>query len=627
MDDFGVDFGSISVSTAAADLAKGLSAIFQVSRGSLKSIEIRGGCDLAFLGTISYWLLDLNTSVHMHDGSVLFTSCLPPEEAVIKLRYMDMEQIESPIVHVSATTFVLTSVEDIIEDSYMPAIYRLRWDSCLSGLFYEESKDIMEQAYWLGKALGTIARIYQALAKCEADVAGLSRTHFINLQHRGYGKPFIDSVCSLLPELGVSGDFREGANDSLSRSVAENASAIQVLLAKLEDGCSCITCKPQVPSKRLHSCNMVVLMFLRYLGDIMAHVDHHSSILPTQKGLSSAYITQNRLKGHLRGAKLADHGSCLSFIMGLPLADSSLTNMKDLYPPSGQFALDYILDGVCRLFVGQEYHSKFVKSSRSEDEPQCTAMSRNGVCIWLDALRSANADPGCMSTVHVTAGQIMHRNTNYTSVWDLSHASAELDGGMPAAEFCMHGTPKNPSQSLNGVPELHALATERKIGGTIGFAYQVKNQNHRRYLQSGILTEELLVSSVRFPCSKSSTCSDELSMPHHIHRAGWDFMKYVHDSKTREISFKEDAAFFTWSTFGPVSRLLAIEGCRINSWYRNGDSRASSLIITRSDQCLGCLSRYWQTSKTLLMAEQSAYMTLKKYGHKGASLPCIVHII
>ena len=616
-------------SAASPDLAKAINAMFQVSRGVLKAIDIHGGRDIAFLGAIAYWLFDLSIWVQMDDGSTLFSNCLHPEEAVLTLHYADVNRRQSSLVQSSATTFVLRSVEDLItDDPYSAIIFRLNWESCLNEMFHTDVTDILGQAAVLGKVLGAVARIYEAIATCEVDVGELSRTHFINFQPRGYGKSFINSICALLPEIGSSRDFQEGAKHSLSQGVAENVTAIQALIGQLKTSCSCIICANQ--PGRNYSCNVAVVLFLRYLGDIMSHVDSDPSILPTQSGLVTAYDEQRNLWKLAQNAQYTQGRSYLGMVMGIPHARDSLEDIKRFHPRVRPFLLDYILDQVSWLFIGRDHHhSEFGERQMQRGKPQCTALSRAGVCIWLDALRSANVDPGSMSTVHVVPGQIICKDRSYASVWDLSSGFEVSYVDMPVVEFSTPGTLISlPLQSSRLDLRLQALATEREVEGTIGFVYQVKSRCPSRYLQPGILTEELLVSTARFPCSKDTSCSEDPSMPYYLRRAGWDFMDYGRHRKQENIRFEDDYAILLWTTSDPVSKLLAIEGCRKNSWYLTGAAKASSLVLIRSRQCMACLVRYLQDSRNALMWEKSTYAEPKCIGPCAvSSLPCFIHVI
>ena len=373
--------------TASPALAKAINALFHISRGVLRAIEIHGGRDIAFLGAIAYWLSDLSIWVQMHDGSTLFSNCLYPEEEVVSLLFVDVDQPQSSLVQISATTFVLRSVEDLItRDPYSPITFRLKWESCLTELFYTEVADILDQAAALGKALGAVARIYEAIATCEVDVGKLSRTHFINFQPHGYGKSLLNSICALLPEIGSSRNFQEGARHSLSQSVAENVTAIQVLIGQLNTTYSCeIYTKRSTLISRHYSCNVAVVLFLRYLGDIMAHVDSDSSINPTLMGLEAAYSMQRTSWELAQNVQPTQGGFYLGMVMGIPHVSDSLEDVKRFHPEGTPFLLDYILDQVSRLFVGQRYHPEFGERPMHSGKPQCTALSRAGVCIWLDA--------------------------------------------------------------------------------------------------------------------------------------------------------------------------------------------------------------------------------------------------
>ena len=320
----------------------------------------------------------------------------------------------------------------------------------------------------------------------------------------------------------------------------------------------------------------------------MAHVDTDPLITPTQDGLETAYSVQ-RTKWYLtKNAKPTQGVSYLGMSMDIPHASDSLEDIKRFYSKGKLFLLDWILDEVSRLFIGRGHHSEFRERPMHCDKPQCTALSRAGVCIWLDALRSANVDPGSMSTVHVVPEQIMYKKRTYASVWDLSAASTESFVNMPVVEFSTPETlASSPMQDSRIDLTLQALATEREVEGTIGFAYQVKSRYPLRYLQPSILTEELLVLTARVPYLQSTSCLEKSSMPYYLRRTSWDFMDY-----RENICFKNNYATLLWMASDPISKLLAIEGCRINSWYVTGEAKASSLILIRSEQCMACLTRY-----------------------------------
>ena len=114
-------------------------------------------------------------------------------------------------------------------------------DTCLGELFYEV-RDIQDQALLLGKILGAVARIYQAIDTCEVDIDGLSCTYFVNFQSWGYGESFVNGICALLAEMSSSESFLEGAKQAFILSVAENVAAIKKSIKQLKANCLCLIC-------------------------------------------------------------------------------------------------------------------------------------------------------------------------------------------------------------------------------------------------------------------------------------------------------------------------------------------------------------------------------------------------
>jgi len=315
--------------------------------------------------------------------------------------------------------------------------------------------------------------------------------------------------------------------------------------------------------------------------------------------------------------------SRLGFMIGIP----NIGRYSDATYTTPDFLLDEVLRAIFRLFIWQGDGLKFAERLQHSDRPQCTAWSKAGVCIWLDALRSPVPDPGSMSTVHVVPGQICCKDRNYASVWDLSHPSKQSSVNMPTAQFSLGPRPAAlQARAFTPHLKINALVTEREIERTIGLAYEVTSDYRTRYLQPGILTEELLVSTAKFPCCKAATCSDNQSMPIYSRRSGWDFNSLDCSSEQHGIHFNDGAAFLSWEVSDSISRLLAIEGSRINSWYPNcGDM--NSLILVRSGQCMACLARYWKEHKDALMWEHSTYIGSKRQDNTQCGLPYYVHII
>lgn len=312
--------------------------------------------------------------------------------------------------------------------------------------------------------------------------------------------------------------------------------------------------------------------------------------------------------------------------MGIPRISDPSQDIKDL--PSTGVLLNSILDQVSRLFMTNGRQEEFNELKKTSKKPQCTALSRNGACIWLDALRSANADPSSMSTIHVVPGQISYRNRQYTSVWDVCHPSVTHGLQMPLAQFALPSIetylPVKVSMSDLG---LQAIVTERETEGTLGFAFQVGSRSDLRYLHLGILTEALLASTGIFPCSKTPDCSNELPVSSYMRNSGWDFPPHSAGRLRDSIRVNDGGAFLLWAANDPISKLLAIEGLRTNIWEMHIFENRLSLLLLGSGQCMACLARHWQKSKNTMIMEHFAYSAQKGRPFPDTTPDCFIHIV
>lgn len=604
--------------TRSEDWAKAVDAIFQISKGNLRAIRIYGGLDVAFLGAIAHWLFDLRVWVELPDGTTTFSSCRRPEQADVYLHYADMERSDA-LLQISSTTFVLRTIEDLImDDPYSPMTFRIQWKSCLSELFYEEVDNILKNVALIGGALGAIARIYEALRKCEVDVGGLSRTHFIDFQPAGYGRGFIDNVCYLFPEMSTSPTFRTTALESLHTDVPTCIEKICSSIKDMTAGCRCSNCSlGRDTVTQYHSCHVAVLFFIRTVASHMAHTDLKSPISPSRSGLARIYSDCLWKWGHNAPTQCS---RLLELASGLPHAElARMTHSKD-------FLLDSVLQGVARVFIGPAQHKEFGLGPCTRDEPQCTAIVKNGVCLWIDALRDLLADPASMATIHIAPGQIVYKDWNYTSIWDLSHVSHELCSSLTPVSFREAPTTTLPEEPHQLHHALRILAEERAKSGTIRLVYGLIEKTFERTLQPGIITEEILMATARVPCPQGATCSDEIALPCWQRRSGWN----CEDMTNQLPHLRPGESYpigFMWNAPSPFSKLLAIEGCRLLAWYNHKPFNSSAILI-RSDQCMACITRYITT-----FGDQASWEHLLYYRGKQVrplaeeALLCSLHVI
>ena len=254
--------------------------------------------------------------------------------------------------------------------------------------------------------------------------------------------------------------------------------------------------------------------------------------------------------------------------------------------------------------------------------PQCTAVVKYGICIWIDALRNLTRDAANMTTIHVAPGQIIYKERTYASIWDSSNAARELSHGLPPIEF--GDTPKSylskePDQVYD---KLQILAEERADSASIKLVYKLSSKSLQRSLQPGVMTEEILAATARVPCLHTAACSDtNLVIACWQRKAGWDF-DYGHQ-KTHKRHMEAPSTGFIHHASSPLSKLLAIEGCRILPFYNMGNFNSS--LVIRSEQCMACMTRYIATFENEAKWDDLLYR--KRRGHCIREYRTVIHII
>lgn len=387
------------------DWARAVNAIIQIVNGDLVAIQVYGGREIAVLGALAHWLFDLSVWVDLPDGSNTFSSCRHPEQANVWLHFVD-EKPSSALLQISTTTFTLRTIEDLIADDLCcPMAFRIKWDSCFVDLFDYRADEELEKAALissLGQAIGAIARIYQGLTDCESDVGTFSRIHFTGYRPAGYGRGYIHTICNLFPEIAGISEFRFAAFENLKKSVQFCTQSIIESMKALMAGCWCsdYSRKSGCPYIDVRPCKIVLLMFMRRLANVMAHVDLKAPINPSRDGLQYLY-----------------HECARKRPLDEDRADSKLLELAtDLHHagkgnPRKAGLLDGILQDVTMVFAGyHECSTEFVREPILGGEPQCTALVKNGVCIWIDALRDLTTKAANVATVHVAPGQIIYNN-------------------------------------------------------------------------------------------------------------------------------------------------------------------------------------------------------------------------
>ena len=149
-------------------------------------------------------------------------------------------------------------------------------------------------------------------------------------------------------------------------------------------------------------CLVGMTMFLRRIGDIMSLVKCEPHFRPGFNGLKDLYDDQWKL---LTRNGFRDSGQ-LRMAVGIPRVGEFSIYGAEHHEPARRTDLN--MDRATHLFLngGQ---AEFANNPIEDGGQQCTALSRGGLCIWLDCLSALRADAESMSVINIVAGQIIHK--------------------------------------------------------------------------------------------------------------------------------------------------------------------------------------------------------------------------
>ena len=171
-----------------------------------------------------------------------------------------------------------------------------------------------------------------------------------------------------------------------------------------------------------------------------------------------------------------------------------------------------------------------------------------------------------MSVINIVAGQIIHKERTYNSIWDPTNQSGQ-GRARPRNELLktVFEVASATSQlslmsALDTNFDLQGMASERLAERTITIAYALYlNKSQTVFLQPGILTEMLLVGTGRMPCSHNTTCSTTPAIRCVIRKDGWAFTGNWEQQEQYE---EQRIKCFLWDASDRLSKPVALEKSR-----------------------------------------------------------------
>lgn len=587
----------VLAASSAKDLANALHGLFMVSRGEVETIVITGGSECAFLAGLAHWLFNMRIQVHNSQGQSIFKNDEEKPAQVI----FQYGELRTKAIQIAHTTYVLGHCRDIfgpIQDSEKSnLIVRTSWDGCLSRVFGTTFQRLCRVSHLLGDYLGGVARIYKAVSCGEPNAGRICRKNFYYYVETSYGYGFIETVLTTFPELQRTDGLRDRMQHIIDFSFDGAMRITEQSVSALKTICNCSDCEyvPHPGDVEIalptitRRCIVRLTYAIRKIASIMACTVQDPDdppLLPSVQGIlefsdaGDSLQEAGRNDGEELDKPLEDEGSKSDW-----KTSSFYFKALGLVEEAKHYSLDYhTLAAATILFQGSQLRGPGMSL---RDAKPCTAISRRGVCCFIDAIRSISCQADMLCRIHVIAGHIQYKNRSYESVFD---GNLLWDKAWTIAERALIAAEKEPAQteeSLDSIPDaiitvpditkIQALAAEASSGSTIVCYYRVFTSKSSVLVPPGKITECVLDRTGLIICNGQG-CNRRLAFPCSVVRGGWQ----VPVDHQPNLTFSSRLGCCLWTYQDDVARCLVMM-----SHHRLSES-TQHFVYLRRQECLPC---------------------------------------
>ena len=546
------------------DIARAIYGLGEISNGKVSTITITGGFECAYVAAFAHWLLNLSISVEDEGGRMIYQD-LPPEQAQVVIAYR--RQADLSLVQVSSNSYILRTLDDIfihspdLSDTFL--YLRTPWDGCLARLFGTAFSNLTRAPNILGDFMGSVARIYRGLATGESDVGNFSRKSYINFIDSSHGEGFIDSVVSIFPELKRLGRLFDKMHSALNVPLKEALRTVERTTLDLAQLCNCSCCTVSGADSETH-CLLAIIFAIRELVSTISCTVMDDKILPNISGIRGFYV---RAYNHLMACKVNDNDeiSLLSVAVGLPMEGMVGAFVKE----HTKFDL---LSHPMELFSGYCKHDRYYPENNPGGREFCSATVRQGLCYYLDCLRSLSSIDEHARIVHVVPGHIQMGDRQYDSAYD----PGQVDRGRSSPikfdiieKFDSGDTLQQPRWGcLKAEP--HGLEKMAEHQLVVFYKALIPNEPPVNLPLCSISRHMLINRGVL--TSDGRQCVSRLNLPCVLVRQGW---RAPDENLEALIGYKAEKLCFIWPQLDDLGR------CIVTQMY-------DSSVFFRRTECISC---------------------------------------
>ena len=546
------------------DIAKAMQGLFDISKGTVSRISITGGLECAFIAALARWLFNFKVYVDDEAGRVVYEDT-SQENAQVVVTYSG--EAELSLVQVSSTTYVLREMDHLFDRNpkldQILLSFRTPWDRCLVRVFGVAFNQLISLPHILGGFLGSAARVYSGLALGEIYVADFSRKTYVNFNEANYGLGFVHAAVSIFPELnGCTGLFA-AMQKATDASIEEAVRKIEQTVQNLAQVCRCSSCTHQETriSGKNGYCLLLMAFSIRALISTISCTVRDPELLPTNRGI---HCTYSNIHNTWVGRTLA-RVPLLSVALGLKTEDM---HGDDVYSK-----IDILADPI-EIFSGHSDHSRYYMQSDLLERDVRTAHVQQGVCYYLDCLRSMTSQAEMMRMVHILPGYIHMGDRHFSSIFDIPNTNNSRRPTTAQWDVVEeYDSTTMVAKARCGNIKVEAFGLEKSMEHELVVFYQVSIPGEPTFkLRPGRLTYTVLKRTGIATCDQIH-CDRRLAFPCGLVHRGWQGITSPIDKTLTGL--KSEYQCFIWPQISDLARCAVME-------------LTSGLFVLRRRECVSC---------------------------------------
>lgn len=376
----------------------------------------------------------------------------------------------------TSTTYVLGDFSHMLAPDSFPVTLtpRVSWETCLSQVFAGASlENLLSQPKNLANYLGSYVRIHAGLLSPEESVqtchelciplASRSASHFS--PPSTYDVEFLHRTWEIFPELKMTAELPEQALAAMRvRSVNMAISQMIESIRNWELTCTCDSCS-QHNSAMLDEvsdfCMIRIAWTIARLVTVLGWTVRHPNLYPSVAGLRRVYESSL-----FKAESISSKPEVLL---------SHLENSDQNWP-----ADDDLLNSISHFFTGRESLSEQRLDEWGQEKPHVSAESKNGICIYINALQELTTAVASARLIHVCPGHIEWKGRRFGVVWDgpsewLANQFLLQDGDAEEASLDIQPDMESIPTYISDLDDfkISALAIDQEHSSHLRVAYQI----------------------------------------------------------------------------------------------------------------------------------------------------------